>query len=126
MVGLRCTPLSFLLTGFAWLLLSSFLGIATLIGLVNGTPLPNWLRTIHVHGTLVGGLLQVVIGGFLVSFDHASAHKKSHSASRPPLFLILNGATFALLVSLWLSRWMLAGLVGLVLMGIVASLAKTA
>jgi hypothetical protein len=126
MVSLRCTPLAFLLTGFAWLLLSSLLGIATLVGLVNGTPLPNWLRAIHVHGTLVGGLLQLIIGGFLVSFDLASEHKKSHSPSRSALFLILNGTTFALLVSLWLSRWMLAGLAGLVLMGIVASLAKTA
>ena len=126
MVSRRCTPLTFLLTGFAWLLVSSLLGIATLVGLVNGTPLPNWLRTIHVHGALVGGLLQVVIGGFLVSFDHASAHKKSHSPSRSALFLILNGATFALLVSLWLSQLTLAGVAGLVLVGTVASLAKNA
>ena len=126
MLSLRCTPLTFLLTGFAWLLLSSLLGIATLIGLVNGTPLPNWLRTIHVHGSLAGGLLQVVIGAFLVSFDHASAHKKSHSPSRSTLFVILNGATFALLVFLWLSQSTLAGVAGLVLMGVVASLAKTA
>jgi len=126
MVSLHCIPLTFLLTGFAWLLLSSLLGVATLIGLVNGTPLPNWLRAIHVHGTLVGGLLQMVIGGFLVSFDPASEHKKSHSPSRVPLFLILNTATIALLAGFWLGRWTLVGLAGLVLAGIVASLAKTA
>jgi hypothetical protein len=126
MVSFRCTPLTFLLTGFAWLLFSSLLGIATLIGLVNGTPLPNWLRTIHAHGTLVGGLLQLIIGGFLVSFDPASEHKKSHSPSRFALFLFLNGATIALLFSLWLNQLTLAGVAGLVLMGMVASLAKSA
>ena len=38
---LRCTPLIFLLTGFTWLLLSFLLGIAMVIGLVKGTPLPS-------------------------------------------------------------------------------------
>jgi len=123
MVSLCCTPLTFLLTGFAWLLLASLLGIASLIGLVNGTPLPHWLRTIHVHGTLVGGVLQLIIGGFLVSLAQSSDQKKSHTASRPGLYFILNGATVALLISLGLGQLSGAGLAGLMTMGAVASLA---
>ena len=37
-------PLTFLITGFCWLLLSSLVGLAILIGLAHGTPLPSWLR----------------------------------------------------------------------------------
>ncbi len=35
------TPLTFLLTGFTWLGISFLLGIALIIGLVYGTPLPR-------------------------------------------------------------------------------------
>ena len=52
----HCPPIVFLLTGFSWLLLASILGLAILIGLVHGTPLPPWVRQIHVHAALVGGI----------------------------------------------------------------------
>jgi hypothetical protein len=123
---MRCTPLTFLLTGFAWLLLASLLGIGILIGLVNGTPLPSWLRTLHVHGTLMGGLLQLIIGGFLFSWARASENKQSHSPSHTSLFLALNSLTIALLVCLGLGQLTLAGLAGLVLIGVIASLGKNA
>jgi hypothetical protein len=42
-------------------------GLAILIGLVHGTPLPSWLRLVHVHATLIGGILQFMIGGLLAS-----------------------------------------------------------
>ena len=45
-------PLTFLLTGFAWLGISFLVGIALIIGLVYGTPLPRWLKPVHVHGAL--------------------------------------------------------------------------
>ena len=64
---LTCRPLTFLMTGFGWLLLSSLVGLAILIGLVHGTPLPSWLRSVHVHATLIGGILQLMIGGLLAS-----------------------------------------------------------
>ena len=44
---ITCRPLIFLITGFGWLLLSSLVGLATLIGLVHGTPLPSWLRSVQ-------------------------------------------------------------------------------
>ena len=49
-----CRPPTFLITGFGWLLLSSLVGMAILIGSVHGTPLPAWLRVIHVHAALIG------------------------------------------------------------------------
>ncbi|HEV8619608.1 MAG TPA: hypothetical protein VGQ79_01130, partial [Nitrospiraceae bacterium] len=55
-------PLTFLITGFGWLLLSSLVGLAILIGLVHGTPLPSWMRLVHVHAILIGGILQLMIG----------------------------------------------------------------
>ncbi|HEX8750641.1 MAG TPA: hypothetical protein VF732_05960 [Nitrospira sp.] len=117
--------MTFLLTGFAWLLLSALLAIATLIGMVKGTPLPSWWKTIHVHGALVGGLLQLVIGGFFLSLARSSELKDAYSESRPRLFLTLNVAAVALLVGFWLGQMMLVGLAGLVLIGVVLSLLQT-
>ena len=34
------SPLSFLLTGWTWLLLTSLVGLATFLGVVRGSPLP--------------------------------------------------------------------------------------
>lgn len=126
MVSLRCTPLTFLLTGFTWVLLSSLVGIATVIGLVKGTPLPSSLKMIHVHGALVGGFLQLVMGGFFLSLARSAEYKDAYSESRPVLFLSLNVATIGLLASFWMGQMMLAGLAGLVLIGIVLSLSQMA
>ncbi len=123
---MRCTPLTFLLTGFGWLLVASLLGIATLIGLVNGTPLPSWLKMIHVHGALMGGLLQLLIGGLLFSLARSSEQKDAYTQSRTALFLVFNGTTFALLVSFVLGQMTLAALFGLMLLGAVLSPVKTA
>ena len=56
------SPSSFLLTGWSWLLLTSLLGLATFLGIVRGSPLPPGLRLLHVHGALIGGLLQIMTG----------------------------------------------------------------
>ena len=117
MAGMRCTPLTFLLAGFTWILLASLLGIATLLGLVQGTPLPAWLKSIHVHGALVGGLLQIVIGGFLTSIARSCEEKQAYSQSRPALFLVFNGMTIGLLVALWSEQMTAAGITGVVLIG---------
>ena len=60
------SPVALVLTGLGWLVLASLLGLAILIGMVRGTPLPSPLRQIHVHGALVGGMLQIMIGGLLM------------------------------------------------------------
>src|SRR5262249_17915758 len=126
MLSLRCTPLTFLLTGFSWLLLSALLAIATLIGMVKGTPLPSWWKTIHVHSALVGGLLQLVMGGFFLSLARSSELKDAYSESRPGLYFTFNSAVIALLIGFWSGQMMVAGLAGLILIGVGLSLWQTA
>ena len=124
-VTLAGAPLTFLLTGFAWLGISFLMGIALIIGLVHGTPLPHWLKPVHVHGALVGGILQLGIGGLLLSIAPSSDRKDAYTQSRFALFLALNGATAGLVVSFWLGNMTFAGLAGLFLVATVLSLTKT-
>jgi hypothetical protein len=63
------SALSFHVTGWAWIVLSALLGLAGFIGIVRGSPLPAELRLVHVHGTLVGGVLQILIGLYLASAE---------------------------------------------------------
>jgi len=63
------SPLSFLLAGWGWLLLTSLLGLATFWSIVRGSPLPPGLRLLHVHGVLIGGLLQLMTGFALTASD---------------------------------------------------------
>ncbi len=119
-------PLSFLITGFGWLLLSSVIGLAILIGLVHGTPLPSWLRLVHVHAILIGGILQLMIGGLLASLSSDSQSGHSGSNSRPGLFAILNATTVLLLIGFGLGNMMIVGGAGIVLIGAVTSIAPIA
>ena len=121
-----CSPVTFLLTGFAWLLLASLAGIAIAIGLVNGTPLPGWLKMMHVHGAFLGGLLQLIIGGLLVSMARSSEGTEAYSRSHSTVFLAVNGATIGLLASFATGSMLFAGLAGLILLGVVLSISKTA
>ncbi|MEO6307253.1 MAG: hypothetical protein ABIO96_14205 [Nitrospiraceae bacterium] len=121
-----CRPLTFLITGFGWLLLSSLVGLATLIGLVHGTPLPSWLRSVHVHAILIGGILQLMIGGLLASVSSNSPSDHASSNSRPWLFATLNAATVLLLVGFGLGNMMIVGGAGIVVIGAVASITPVA
>jgi len=125
-LSLPGTSLTFLLTGFTWLGICFLLGIALIIGLVYGIPLPRWLKPVHVHGALVGGILQLAIGGLLVFIARDSDGEDAHAQSRTALFFTWNGATAALLLGLWLGNMTIIGLAGLLLMASVVSLSKTA
>ena len=116
-------PLTFLIAGFGWLLLSSLVGLAILIGLVHGTPLPSWLRMIHVHALLIGGILQLMIGGLLASLSSDSQSSQSSSNSRPGLFATLNAATIVLLLGFGFQDMRIVGGTGIVLIGTVAFIA---
>ena len=94
------SPLSFLVTGWTWLLLTSLVGLATFLGIVRGSPLPPGLRMLHVHGALIGGLLQTITGLALATLEIAG-----HEAKRTPyrgLFLGLNLAALGLAAGSWL------------------------
>lgn len=119
-------PLTFLITGFGWLLLSSLLGLAILIGLVHGTPLPSWLRLVHVHATLIGGILQLMIGGLFASLSHSAQGDRTPSDSHLVLFVTLNAATAGLLVGFGLGDMRIVGVAGLVVIGAAASIATIA
>jgi len=123
---ITCRPLAFLITGFGWLLLSSLVGLATLIGLVHGTPLPTWLRSVHVHAILVGGILQLMIGGLLASLSSDSRSNHAGSNSHPWLFAALNAATALLLIGFGLGNMMIVGGAGIAVIGAVASIAPIA
>jgi len=119
-------PLTFLITGFGWLLLSSLVGLAILIGLVQGTPLPSWMRLVHVHAILIGGILQLMIGGLLASLSSDSQSSHAGSNSRPWLFATLNAATVLLLIGFGLGNMKVVGGAGIILIGSVASVAPAA
>jgi hypothetical protein len=111
-----------LITGFGWLLLSSLVGLAVMIGLVHGTPLPSWLRLVHVHAVLIGGILQLMIGGLLASLSINFQSGQSSSDSRPGLFATLNAATILLLLGFGFGNMKVVGGAGIVLIGIIASI----
>ena len=119
-------PLTFLITGFGWLLLSSLVGLAILIGMVHGTPLPSWLRLVHVHAALIGGILQLMIGGLFASLSHTSHGDRTPSDSHLGLFVALNAATVGLLVGFGLGNMQIVGVAGIVVFGAVASIASVA
>jgi hypothetical protein len=123
---LTARPLTFLITGFGWLLLSALLGLAILIGLIHGTPLPSWLRLVHVHAILIGGILQLTIGGLCASLSHSSHGDETPSKSHLGLFVILNASTVGLLVGFGLGDMRIVGAAGVVILGAVASLAPVA
>lgn len=116
-------PLTFLITGFGWLLLSSLVGLALMIGLVYGTPLPAWLRLVHVHAILIGGILQLMIGGLLASLSSDSQSSHAGSNSRPWLFATLNTATIMLLLGFGFENMKVVGGAGIILIGAIASIA---
>jgi hypothetical protein len=120
------TPLNFIVTGFTWLIASLLPGMALILGLVYGTPLPRWLRPLHVHGALVGGILQLAIGGLLVFIAYSSNRKDASAQTRRALFLAWNAGTAVLLLGFWLENMPIVGVAGLLLSVAVLSFSKTA
>ncbi|WHZ22728.1 MAG: hypothetical protein OJF47_001840 [Nitrospira sp.] len=110
------SPLSFLLVGWGWLLLTSLVGLATFLCIVRGSPLPPGLRLLHVHGALVGGLLQMMVGLALTTIELAGhqAKRRKHRG----LFVGLNLAALGLAIGAWLRDASLTLVAGLLLMAL--------
>lgn len=94
------SSLSFLLAGWGWLLLTSLLGHATFWGIVRGAPLPSGLRLLHVHGVLIGGLLQLLTGLAIAAEDLISHEGKR--TTHPLLFLSMNFSALGFALGAWL------------------------
>ncbi len=114
MRGRSYSPLTFCFTGFTWLTLASILGLAILIGLVRGTPLPSWVRALHVHAVLIGGVTQIILGGFLLLVSPSYSTDRRESDSHPITFWALNGGLIGMLVGLWLHQNLVVGGAGVV------------
>ena len=88
----KCHPLLFLITGLVWLMLASVIGVALFLAMMLGHPLPAGLRHLHVHGALVGGVVQVIVGIMLAGRERSNSH--------PVLFAAINVGTIGMLLSL--------------------------
>jgi hypothetical protein len=117
MLPRRYPPLAFLLTGFSWLVFSSILGLAILVGLVRGTPLPPWVRQVHVHAALVGGVAQMILGGCLAFIPPLLMTGRHQRDSHPVLFLTINVGAVGMLVGFWLHRYLIVGAAGFLIAG---------
>jgi hypothetical protein len=106
-------PTAFLLTGFAWLAIASVLGLAILVGLVLGTPLPPWVRLVHVHAALVGGVAQMILGAYLAFIPPLLMTGQKQRDSHPLLFTVINGGAIGMLAGFWLRQYVIVGLSGL-------------
>jgi hypothetical protein len=117
---------AFLLTGFTWLVMSSILGLAILIGLVRGTPLPSWIRLIHVHAALVGGVAQMILGGFLAFIPPLLMTGQKQRESHPALFFVINSAAIGMAAGFWLRQYVVVGLAGFLVVGAFMWIARDA
>ncbi|ULA63621.1 MAG: Cbb3-type cytochrome c oxidase subunit I [Nitrospira sp.] len=106
-------PLTFLLTGFSWLMLASLVGLAILVGLVRGTPLPHWIRHAHVHAALVGGVAQMILGAALIFISPLLLTGRTQRESHPLLFLTINGSAIGMVVGFGLHNYPMIGISGL-------------
>jgi hypothetical protein len=120
------SPVTFLLTGFSWLVLSSILGLAILIGLVRGTPLPPWVRLVHVHAALVGGVAQMILGGFLAFIPPLLMTGQRQRGSHPVLLLTINAGAVGMLVGFWLHQYVVVGAAGFLVIGAFLWIARDA
>ncbi len=119
------SPLAFCLIGFIWLSLASILGLAMLVGLVGGTPLPQWVRALHVHAVLVGGVTQIMLGGFLLLTPSRHSDDRRESASHPFTLWAMNGGVLGMLVGFWLHQDIVVGGAGFVVIAAVLSVIHT-
>lgn len=126
MLSRHCSPVTFLLTGFTWIVLSSILGLAILVGLVRGTPLPPWVRSVHVHAALVGGVAQMILGGFLAFIPPLLMTGQKQQNSHPVLFLTINAGAVGMLVGFWLHQYVVVGTAGFLVVGAFLWMARDA
>ena len=118
-------PLSFCFTGLGWLVLASILGLAILIGLIRGTPLPPWVRMLHVHAVLVGGVAQIILGGFLLFISPPHSADRKETDSHPLTFWAMNSGLVGMLVGFWLHQSLVVGVTGFIIMAACCSVIYT-
>ncbi len=111
----ECRPPLFFITGLVWLLLSSLLGIGLLLGMVLGAPLPSFIRLIHVHGALVGGVAQMIMGAMIAFIPPLLMTGRDRAESHPVLYASINVGTIGMLLGFAMQHRMAVGITGLLI-----------
>jgi hypothetical protein len=109
-------PPLFLLTGFAWLSLSSLVGLFSFLSMTRSIPLPPMLRLLHVHGALIGGVAQMILGAMLAFIPPLLMSGRDRSESHPLLFALINIGTIGMLIGFWLRNYTIVGVSGLLVL----------
>ena len=94
-------PPVFLLTGLAWLIASSLLGLILFLATIRGIALPPMLRLLHVHAALVGGVAQMILGAMLALVPPLLMTGRDRPDAHPALFALMNGGTIGVLMGFW-------------------------
>jgi hypothetical protein len=105
-------PPLFLITGFGWLMASAALGVLLWLGMVLGWSLPHGLRLVHVHGALVGGVAQIILGALLSFIPTLLMTGKDRAESHPLLYLLINAGALLLITGFWLKHSILIAAAG--------------
>jgi len=106
-------PPLFLLTGLLWLLASSVLGLVVFLSMVLGIRLPPVLRVLHVHGALIGGVAQMILGAMLAFIPPLLMTGRGRSESHPVLYAFINVGTIAVLSGFAMRDYTWVGVSGL-------------
>jgi hypothetical protein len=105
-------PPLFLLTGLLWLLASSLLGLIVFLSMVLGIRLPPVLRLLHVHGALIGGVAQMILGAMLAFIPPLLMTGRGRSESHPLLYAFINVGTIAVLTGFAMRDYTWVGVSG--------------
>jgi len=109
-------PPLFWLIGLLWLMLSSLAGAAMLLTTTTGWTLPPGLRLVHVHGALVGGVAQIILGALLTFVSPLLLTGGSRSDSHLVLFTAHNAGTIGLVTGFALRDYTVVGIAGLIVL----------
>jgi hypothetical protein len=101
-----------LLTGLAWLIASSLLGLILFLATIRGIALPPMLRLLHVHAALVGGVAQMILGAMLALVPPLLMTGRDRPNAHPVLFALMNGGTIGVLVGFWVQDYTIVGISG--------------
>ncbi len=103
----------FWLVGFVWLIVSSLAGLGLFLGIMLGKPLPPVLRLVHVHGALVGGVAQIILGAMLAFVSPLLLTGRDRPDSHPILFTAINGGAIGVVAGFALGDYTLVGVAGI-------------
>ena len=119
-------PPVFLLTGLAWLIASSLLGLILFLATIRGIALPPMLRLLHVHAALVGGVAQMILGAMLALVPPLLMTGRDRPDAHPALFALMNGGTIGVLMGFWVQDYTIVGISGALIVVAFLSLATDA